>query len=85
MVRIADNTRTFLQGWRESPAFRTGGQTNHIELTCAGSRISAEVNGVVVASVSDSTSERGTAYIGVDAADNIEAEAHFDNFVITQR
>ncbi|MBI2941127.1 MAG: serine/threonine protein kinase [Chloroflexi bacterium] len=43
-----------------SPAVRRGNDRNHLELTCAGTTISASINGTVVVSVQDSSSPGNT-------------------------
>lgn len=69
-----------------SSAIRRGTASNRLELTCAGSRITASVNGTVVAAVDDGTYREGRMWIGAGFG-GVEAitEARFDNLVVTQR
>ena len=86
LVREDGGRDTFLRSDRVSPAIHRGSQTNRLELTCAGSTITAAINGTVVASVQDSTYTTGPLVIGVGArSSGLTSEARFDNLVVTQR
>ena len=86
LVREDGERDTFLQRDRASAAIRRGNESNRLELTCAGSTITASVNGTVVATAQDTTYRSGPLVFGVGArADNLTSEARFDNLVVTQR
>jgi len=70
--------------WQPSASILRGNETNRVELRCAGSTISAAVNGVQVVSVSDSTYQTGGFAIVV-AWTGSAADVRFENLVITQR
>jgi hypothetical protein len=55
---------------------------NHIEFTCAGTSLSATINGVAVGQTQDSTFTTGEHGIGLAGSG---AVARFDNLVVTQR
>lgn len=89
-VRIVSNVRggasTDLRDVVGNSAVAAGNGTNRIEFTCAGSLLTARINGREVASVQDVTFTSGrswfttNAYLGI----NSPTEARFDNIVITQ-
>jgi hypothetical protein len=66
---------------------RGGNERNRAELTCAGNVITALVNGVQVASVSDDTFRTGRLWVGAGPWSGVAAltEARFDNLVVTRR
>lgn len=68
---------------RPSGAILQGNETNHLEMRCVGSTISALVNGVEIASAHDTTFREGQLWIGVFAP-ALQAEARFDNLVLSQ-
>lgn len=77
-------TTTALLDWRASGAIREGTQTNRLELSCVGNRISGGINGTEVGVVQDDTYRQGRIEIGLFASRST-AEARFDNLVVTQR
>ena len=72
---------------RRHPSIRSGNETNRVELTCAGSTISARVNGEEVVSAQDATYVNGALKFGTGtfAGRSGTLEARFDNLVVTQR
>ena len=83
LLRTDDDRGVQLDGGF-STAFRSGGATNRLELSCAGSTISAAVNGALAVSVEDATYRQGQLAIGVgvwSAFLPATAEARFDNLV----
>jgi serine/threonine protein kinase len=60
--------------------------TNRIELICAGTEISARINGADLASAQDATYQQGGLGIGAgaDAGGPPTVEAHFRNLVVTR-
>jgi predicted dienelactone hydrolase len=74
---------------KSSPAIRLGGATNRVELSCRGTTITARINGVTVASVSDNTLQEGRMVLAVrqsagNAGPSARPIARFSNLVITQ-
>ena len=67
-----------------APSIRRGGATNRLELTCAGTRITAMINGEPVASVPDSTYREGRWWIGVGFEGETPTEVRFDNLLLRQ-
>ena len=63
---------------------RRGNATNHLELTCAGSRIEAHVNGGQVASAEDSTSSSGYVTFIAGRDTQVPVLAWFDNLTVTE-
>jgi hypothetical protein len=87
LARWDAGTQTVLQGFTANAAIRRANQTNSIELRCAGSTISAIINGTQVASVQDNTYQRGTTFIGAGVFTDVSAtaEGRFAHLVLTQR
>jgi len=67
---------------QRSDAIRRGPATNHVELSCSGTVISATVNGVRLFSIQDATYASGTMWLGVS---DTGADARVANLVVTQR
>ncbi len=67
LARWDGGTRVALVDWRVSPAIKEWLQTNRLALSYVGSTITARVNGVLVASVQDSTYREGALWIGAGA------------------
>lgn len=70
-----------------SPVIRQGNRSNRIELSCAGSTITAIINGTRVSVAQDSTHQGGAWGIGAGLFGNVlvgTLAARFDNLVITQ-
>jgi hypothetical protein len=61
-----------------------GNASNHLELTCIGSTITARINGTEVASASDRTYVSGYVAVVIGRDDGIPAEARFDNLVVRE-
>ena len=63
-----------------SPAIQASG-TNHLELICSGTTISASVNGVQLASVGDDQTSRGSMSLRVVTKSN-EGDIRFGHMVV---
>jgi uncharacterized delta-60 repeat protein len=87
IVRWDDAGPTILVRDTQSNAINPDNQRNRVEFICAGATLTARVNGVAVATVSDSSFRSGALYIGVDSYANTlgTSEARFDNLVVTQQ
>lgn len=80
-----DNGFTDLAEWAESSAVRQGNKTNSIVASCIGSKLVLEVNGDVVAEVTDSTYTEGDiALIAVTYEDNSTTKIQYDNLVVRE-
>jgi len=86
LARWDEGSETLLTARTSSAAIARGNDTNHLELTCAGSLITPSVNGTEVANVVDSTYEEGGMAIGasVFTASRNTVDARFDNLVVYQ-
>jgi hypothetical protein len=72
-----------LVGWQPSAAVQRGNTSNHLELECSGSAITASVNGQAAAAVRDDTYSGGKVSIGVGTVgEPLTREARFDNFAV---
>jgi hypothetical protein len=72
-----------------SPAVQQGSATNHAELSCRRTTITARINGVTVASVSDNTFATGQMLIAVSESPGTPSTAtrpvaRFSNLVVRQ-
>jgi len=76
-----------LTNWQTSSAIRSGPASNHIELTCLGSRLSVRINGTDVGGVTDDTLRGGSFGVGTlrlnDASPR--GEVRFRNLTLTDR
>lgn len=72
---------TFASG--SSPAIQTDNAPNRLELSCAGPRIWASVNGQIVGSVEDSTFSEGRLWLAV-WGNGVTASAFFDNLSVAR-
>jgi hypothetical protein len=71
-----------------SSAIRLGNQPNRVELTCAGTTITARINGAMVATVQDGTYRNGELMLlsgSFTEAGSFPVDARFDGLVVTQR
>jgi len=84
LVRQDQAIAVVLAKWQPFASILRGNETNRVELRCAGSTISATVNGVPVVSVSDSTYQTGGFALAVGTAGSA-ADVRLDNLMITQR
>jgi serine/threonine-protein kinase len=76
---------TALAGPLSVPQIKPGSETNRLELICAGSKISARVNGTQVASVDDSAYRDGELSIGLETeANGPPVKAYFRNLLVTR-
>jgi hypothetical protein len=85
--RWLHNERAQLTASRTSPAVLSGDRTNHVELSCSGTRITATVNGALVASAADNTFRAGQVGFGIGSFSNQAAshETRFSDVVALQR
>ena len=83
----ADTSTPLLSGngSEYSSAINQGLASNHLVVTCAGSQLKLEVNGLVLFEGQDSTYSNGDIGLGAVTWDdnNTPAEVHFDNLVVT--
>lgn len=83
------STYTYLQQWTGSPAIRSSGEWNRLDLVCTGTSITAFINNVLVATAQDNTYLNGVMWLGASAdasgANPSTPEAWFDNLVVEQR
>jgi hypothetical protein len=72
-----------------SSAIRSGNQANRLELHCAHGDVSAEINGVRVATIENGSYAEGQEVLFSLAlatfTPNDTVDARFDNLVVTQR
>jgi len=76
-----------LADWTTSSAIRSGPASNHVELTCLGSRLSVRINGTDVGGVTDDTLRDGSFGIGTLRLDDasLRGEVRFRNLTLTDR
>jgi len=67
-----------------STAIKRNGEVNRLTLSCVGNTITVTINGTQVGQARDNTYSTGKIYIAT-GGDNLTAEAHFRNLVVTQR
>jgi hypothetical protein len=84
--RWDDGNQRVLAESRDDPAINPGNGTNRLELRCANARISAAVNGKILASADDMTLNRGDQGLGAGTFAGVDGtlEAHYDNLQIRQ-
>lgn len=76
VTRLIDST--------PSPAILRGTALNRISLQCSGTTLTAAINGKQVGQVQDNRYHSGRLSIGA-GGENLTAEAHFRNLVVTQQ
>jgi hypothetical protein len=85
LLKLTDSGPVKLLSQNRFSGIMLGNKTNHLELTCAGSTITARVNGTTLGSVQDSTYSQGAPGIFVGRALGPgTASARFSSFVVTQ-
>jgi hypothetical protein len=67
-----------------SPAIKRNGEVNRLTLSCVGNTLTITINGTQVGQARDNSYTTGKTYIAT-GGDNLTAEAHFRNLVVTQR
>jgi hypothetical protein len=84
LSRWDDGQERVLASVVNEPAINPGNAKNRLELRCAGTRISASVNGKVLASKDDMTLSRGDHGVGAGSFTGVEGtlEARYDNLEI---
>jgi hypothetical protein len=70
--------------FQSSEAVRRGNASNHLELTCVGSTLSARINGTEVASAQDGTYDSGYVAVVVSRDEGTPLEARFDNLIVRE-
>lgn len=87
LFRMDNGRSVALSAFKWSSEIRPANASNHIELSCSGTTISASINGAVVVSLEDSTYGEGRSWMGVTSAESahLPVEARFDNLLVTQR
>lgn len=68
-----------------STALRGVGESNRVTLACAGPEITASVNGVEIASRTDTQFREGLHWLGIGSLLGTRMDARFDNLVVEQR
>ena len=85
---IASSSMDSLVDWTPSDTINQGNQENKIRATCNSSELKLEVNGETLATASttaDGPQSGGFAFAAVSfETDELIAEAHFDNLVISK-
>ncbi len=66
-----------------SPSIQGGTGINHLKVVCAGSTLSLEVNGALLASVEDSTLAAGQVGLLAGAFTTTGVDVRFDNLLVT--
>jgi hypothetical protein len=84
LSRWDDGQERMLSKLINEPSVNPGNAKNRLELRCAGTKISASVNGKVVASADDMTLSRGDHGVGTGAFTGVQGtiEARYDNLEI---
>ena len=80
LVKWVDGEVTELVGWVESPAIKTGTQTNRVTIRAAGPELGVSINGQSVLQASDGTFSSGDLALGAITWDE-PTEARFDNLI----
>src|SRR5262249_55231216 len=83
LVRRDEARTTQLVERRIPVAVRRDSESNRLELTCSGASLRAAVNGETVAEATDTRYQRGRLALGVFSSRADEAEARFDNLMVT--
>jgi serine/threonine-protein kinase len=86
LSRWDDGNQRVLAEARDEPAIRIGTAANRLELSCAGTKIAAGVNGKVVATADDVALNRGDHGLGAGTFAGVEGtlEARFDNLEVRE-
>lgn len=84
LSRWDDGAQRVLAEARDDPAIQSGNAKNRLELQCAGPKITASVNGKVLASADDLTLSKGNHGLGAGTFQGINGTlvARFDNLEI---
>ena len=69
-------------GMMFSPAIRTEGEVNVIQVVCQGNKLSLRVNGESVTSVRDDALDRGSVGLGAGSGPAGGFEVQFDDFLV---
>jgi hypothetical protein len=86
LSRWDDGSQRVLSEVRDNSAINAGSGSNRLELRCAGTKISASVNGTMLVSADDMTLNRGDQGLGAGTFAGVDGtlEARFDNLEIRQ-
>lgn len=84
LSRWDEGNQRVLAEARDEAAINTGNAKNRLELRCAGAKISAAVNGQVIATADDMTLSRGDHGVGAGTFAGVEGtlEARFDTLEV---
>jgi hypothetical protein len=82
--RIDKAQATILLSFQSADVINSGSDTNHLELTCAGSTIAGSINNQQVFSLQDATYSQGTFNIGASGPPSSAGEIRFANFAVLQ-
>jgi hypothetical protein len=85
IMRVENGVPSVLsgEGFRPSPAVRTGGEANELRATCRGEDLSLSVNGEELAAVVDTAFLKGDIALAVGSGPEGEIRIHFDNLLVT--
>lgn len=70
-------------GMTPSPAIKTGGQTNHVQVICQGDKLSLYANGELLETITDDAHTQGDVGLGAASGPEGEARVRFDNLNVT--
>jgi hypothetical protein len=84
LSRWDDGNQRVLSEARDDAAIHTGNAKNRLELRCAGQKVSASVNGKVIATADDLTYNRGSHGVGAGTFSGVDGvlEARFDDLEV---
>src|SRR5262249_45216161 len=69
LVRWDGGQPTMLVDWSATPPLNPAGETNRLELRCAGTTLGVWLNGQLAASVDDDTYDAGAMWLGAESRD----------------
>jgi hypothetical protein len=84
LSRLDAGDPTVLVGPQASTAVERGTKPNHLELTCAGETVTAQINSTEVASVHDSTYSIGAVMLFAGRDRALSVEARFRDLVVSE-
>jgi hypothetical protein len=82
LYKRAAGTWTRLVGWTYSPYIGSLGSPNHVAFSVFGNALTAQVNGYVICSATDSTLTHGSAGFYTEALGASQVKALFDNVAV---
>ena len=84
IVKITGGSFTDLVKFASSSAIHTGTTTNHITVSCVGTKLTLAVNGTVVAETTDSSYSSGDTALAATTYESTPTEYNFNNLVVTK-